>query len=980
MKKIFFLLLCGIVLPFGLKAQTIKGFVYDARTNEPLPGVSISYGQKNPHGTTTDLKGAYSLDVPEGGVDLVVSLVGYEDVRLPIVISKREVLERDIYLKVATHLLQDVVVTAGRFEQKLSDVTVSMNVLKQKDIAKQAPTDLSETLRQIPGVDVNDKQPSIRGGSGWTYSVGSRCLMLVDGMNALTVGSNELNWNNVPVNNISQVEIIKGASSVLYGSSALNGIINVRTARPGVEPKTHFSTYVGIYGNPKNKSYDSNGKGMWKDGDFPVEPLLRNSLLSGVRNPLYEGWDISHSRRIGQFDVSGALNLFTDEGFRQQSYNKRLRLSGSLTYHQPDMGEKYMNYGFNTNYMTNEYGDFFIWRSAAEPYKASPLANMGREENTFDIAPFFNYSDPGRGITHKLRARFAYRGDNIIKPTSQPGLMEIIGGMDPDVEAIGTLVSQIQGGDLSAFAPVIEALAPALPGLMEGDYSGLSSAIGAAVDPLKDLFKSLFPGADTNGLNDLIAWTLAHGLPITTEGGQIGLDTENIVSWLTDAMTVKTEDVGVNDVVDKTYNYYVDYQFGKKFDNGIQLTAGATYDHITYNSLTAGQHQSDNAALYLQYDQRFFDRLSVSAGVRGEYYRIDNSYREAETEVLGVSMPFRPVFRAGVNYQLAEYSFLRASFGQGYRNPTIIEKYALKDIGGFGVFPNSTLKAEKGFNAELGFKQGYKIGGFQGVFDVAGFYTQYDDMIEYYFGLLTLDENGNYRPSEGIADVINTVTHYGGLSTDEYTHNGAPMSVVGIGAQFHNVSKAQIYGIELETNGQYAFDKNTSLFYTLGYTYTEPRDADYKERNAREAEYTDPLQMKEKSNESKYLKYRQKHTFKASLDFSWKRISLGANLTWKSKMLAVDYLMLDERAKAEPDLMDYVRQIMFGNIDGQTLASYWAEHNTDYCTVDFRFGVRVTEEVNFRFLINNLTNTEYSYRPMALAAPRTYVVQLNVTL
>ena len=78
--------------------------------------------------------------------------------------------------------------------------------------------------------------------------------------------------------------------------------------------------------------------------------------------------------------------------------------------------------------------------------------------------------------------------------------------------------------------------------------------------------------------------------------------------------------------------------------------------------------------------------------------------------------------------------------------------------------------------------------------------------------------------------------------------------------------------------------------------------------------------------------------------------------------------------------MDYVRQIMFGNIDGQTLASYWAEHNTDYCTVDFRFGVRVTEEVNFRFLINNLTNTEYSYRPMALAAPRTYVVQLNVTL
>ncbi len=53
----------------------------------------------------------------------------------------------------------------------------------------------------------------------------------------------------------------------------------------------------------------------------------------------------------------------------------------------------------------------------------------------------------------------------------------------------------------------------------------------------------------------------------------------------------------------------------------------------------------------------------------------------------------------------------------------------------------------------------------------------------------------------------------------------------GIGAQFHNVSKAQIYGVEISTNGVYNFNKNTKLFYNLGYVYTEPRDADYKERN-----------------------------------------------------------------------------------------------------------------------------------------------------
>ena len=80
--------------------------------------------------------------------------------------------------------------------------------------------------------------------------------------------------------------------------------------------------------------------------------------------------------------------------------------------------------------------------------------------------------------------------------------------------------------------------------------------------------------------------------------------------------------------------------------------------------------------------------------------------------------------------------------------------------------------------------------------------------------------------------------------------------------------ESQIYGVEISTNGVYNFNKNTKLFYNLGYVYTEPRDADYQERNAVEGLYTDPLQMKEKSNTGKYLKYRPKHSFKATVDSS----------------------------------------------------------------------------------------------------------------
>ncbi len=328
-------------------------------------------------------------------------------------------------------------------------------------------------------------------------------------------------------------------------------------------------------------------------------------------------------------------------------------------------------------------------------------------------------------------------------------------------------------------------------------------------------------------------------------------------------------------------------------------------------------------------------------------------------KLFGTKIPVKPIFRAGLNYQLADYSFIRASFGQGYRYPSLTEKYARKDIGGVGVYPNKEVNAEKGVNAELGFKQGYKFGNLTGFFDLAGFYTQYTDMIEFRFGIFN---NTTFQYINGVRDLLSMITQG---------------QMPGFGAQFYNVSKARIYGAEVSTNGVYTFNPNTTLSYNLGYVFIEPEDADYKKKNEEEATYDDPMQMKEKSNTSKYLKYRQKHTVKAILDFQWKRLTLGTNIVWKSKTLAVDYLMVDERAKEQPEIMDYVRDILFGNVNGQTLHSYWAKNNTPYCVVDLRAGVKIMKGLSFQFMVNNLFNKEYSTRPMLVSAPRTYVMQLS---
>ena len=404
MKKLYVIAFLLTFLTGPAFGQIMKGHIYDQETNEPLAGVNITYKRLSGEtdGTVSNADGFYQISLPEGGVDLLFSYIGYENEMVPVVINRNETKTRDIRMRIKANLLGDVVVSAGRFEQKLSNVTVSMDLLKAEDITKQAPTDLSATLNTMPGVDINDKQPSIRGGNGWTYGVGSRSLVLIDGMSALTSGTGIINWNIVPLENIEQVEVMKGASSVLYGSSALNGVINIRTKRPSLTPVTTLRTYLGIYGDPDNEEYRWSDKSFWKEGKYEVEPFLRKNVFSGIRNPIYEGIDFSHARRIGNFDVSAGLNMFTDEGYKEQGYNKRFRAGGNLTYHQPMTNGLLVNYGFNVNFMSDKYADFFLWRSPKDAYEPSPIANMGREANTFYIDPFFNFTNPSNNTSHKI--------------------------------------------------------------------------------------------------------------------------------------------------------------------------------------------------------------------------------------------------------------------------------------------------------------------------------------------------------------------------------------------------------------------------------------------------------------------------------------------------------------------------------------------------------------------------------------------------
>lgn len=290
--------------------------------------------------------------------------------------------------------------------------------------------------------------------------------------------------------------------------------------------------------------------------------------------------------------------------------------------------------------------------------------------------------------------------DNLTTPSDRISTEDLAkwGATSFDLEKIGGMVEKIGKG-----SSILDAII---------------DTYGTEFLPIYKDIRNIIKGSEVDYLD-----VITHGVDFV----QNGLGYTGTVAELQDAaayaMSLLADDAPTKPEL--TYNGYVDYQFAKSWTSGVRLTTGINWSHITNTANITGTHHTDNLAAYLQYDHRIVNRLSLSAGVRFEYYRMDNDLKEANIKIGDWVCPVRPVVRAGLNWEIYKAGFLRASFGQGYRNPSITEKFARKDIGGVGVYPNHSIKPERGYNAELGYKQLYKFGPITGTLDIAGFYTEY---------------------------------------------------------------------------------------------------------------------------------------------------------------------------------------------------------------------------------------------------------------
>ena len=750
----------------------ITGVVIDASSNEPIIGAKVICSDGNR--AITGFDGDFTLNSKTYPVTVITSMLQY--------VNDTTIVEQagklTITLREPLTNLETVVISAGRREQAVEEVPISMEIIRPELIDNKGISDLDDAVDQSPGVFTMDGQVSIRGGSGFAYGAGSRVLLLWNGMPLLSGYAGDTQWNAIPMEQASQVEIMKGASSVLYGSGALNGVIALTEREPTSKPLTKLKVQSGIYDNPSRASLK-----WWEDG----------------KNPNFHQFELYRGQMFKRFGYTVSTTLFHNDGYRDGELTDRGRVSGTF-YFRPKKFDR-IKAGIGYNYQYQKTGSFLLWQSDSLAYTPQSTdtsttlsTNLGHR---LFIDPYLKFRDKNNN-KHSLKTRLYYVKNSIQE--------------DPDQSSQASV-------------------------------------------------------------------------------------------------------------------YFFDYQFQKEFNNGITLTSGITDIYNNVKSELFGDHNSNNIAIYGQYEHHI-GKFDIIGGMRLEYFEMDNKRGDSDFLIKmkndSVTLPFYPVFRSAVHYEIAPFTHLRASLGQGVRYPSVAERFTQTSVGGLNIFPNANLNPETGWAAEIGIKQGVKIGEWKGMLDISGFVNEYDNMMEFTFGI--------YNPD--------SVT----LTQDNIYD--------WIGFQAKNAEKARISGVEFSFNSMGSIGP-IEIISLIGYTYMNPislnNDSTYL------SQFSDTT--------TNMLKYRFRHLAKADIEFNYKKFSLGFSSRYNSFMGNIDKMF---------EVDAFGTEILPG------LKEYREEYNKGNLVVDSRVAYKVNDKIRVSFIANNVLNAEYSSRPGDIQAPRNFILQLQM--
>ncbi|MBT8244607.1 MAG: TonB-dependent receptor [Winogradskyella sp.] len=223
-----------VIVSCLVQGQTIV--VLEKLSKEPIPGVAL-YNLKKNKSVVTDIDGRASLDNFSDDEVIYFQNFLYTKIKL----TKKEIAMRDykVFLSLTVEGLNQVVVSASKFEQSRKDIPQTIISLNATDIAFANPQTSADALAEAGNVFIQKSQlgggsPIIRGFST------SRLLIAVDGVrmnNAIFRGGNLQNVISIDPFSLNNTEVTLGAGSVVYGSDAIGGVMSFYTKKPQLSYK-----------------------------------------------------------------------------------------------------------------------------------------------------------------------------------------------------------------------------------------------------------------------------------------------------------------------------------------------------------------------------------------------------------------------------------------------------------------------------------------------------------------------------------------------------------------------------------------------------------------------------------------------------------------------------------------------------------------------------------------------------------------------
>lgn len=281
------MLVCMAILlgPAQVYSQNIvKGKVLDANSHAAIRGANV-IEESSKVGTTTSTSGEFSLEISKDVQKpvLIISYLGYKTQKFAVYVEGKKFIE--VFLEPEVYMVPELIVLGQRLSSKQNENAARIYVVPEEEIHAMPKLSVDEILAELPGVVVS-RGSGILSSSATVSMRGmgseqGRTLVLLDGIPLNKADGGSVQWNNIDLNSIKQVEVLKGPGSSYFGGNAMGGIISMVTAMPqkkiegqaALEHGTYNSmgAHLNVGGKTGKFSWNAAGRGRKSDG-YIVQP------------------------------------------------------------------------------------------------------------------------------------------------------------------------------------------------------------------------------------------------------------------------------------------------------------------------------------------------------------------------------------------------------------------------------------------------------------------------------------------------------------------------------------------------------------------------------------------------------------------------------------------------------------------------------------------------------------------------------------